>query len=67
MSQLTSKTRNALPKSDFGLPGQRKFPMPDAEHAAVAKGRAKQQENRGALSAGAYKSIVSKANRKLGK
>lgn len=66
MSQLTAATRNRLPASAFGEPKARKFPMEDKEHAVRAKGRAKQQLNRGALSQHAYEAIVAKANRRLG-
>ena len=57
--------REKLKKSQFGLPGKRKYPMPDAEHAANAKGRAKQQVKKGKLSRSAYEKIVAKANRVL--
>jgi hypothetical protein len=60
-------TRSKLKKSQFGLPGKRKYPMPDKEHAANAKGRAKQQLKRGKLSRSAYSKIVAKANRILGR
>ena len=66
MAKLTSAARNHLSTSQFGLPGERKYPMPDRSHAANAKSRAKQQLNRGHLSLGAYKRILRKANRKLG-
>jgi hypothetical protein len=56
-----------LTKSQFGLPGKRKYPMPDAKHAANAKGRAKQQLKKGSLSRSAYEKIVAKANRVLGR
>ena len=56
-----------LTKSQFGLPGKRKYPMPDAKHAANAKGRAKQQLKKGNLSHSAYEKIVAKANRVLGR
>jgi hypothetical protein len=59
--------REKLKKSQFGLPGKRKYPMPDAEHAANAKGRAKQQLRKGKLSRSAYEKIVAKANRVLGR
>ena len=55
--------RSTLKKSQFGLPGQRKYPMPDKEHAVNAKGRAKQQRKKGKLSRAAYDKIVAKANR----
>ena len=57
--------RQKLKKSQFGLPGKRKYPMPDAKHATNAKGRAKQQLKKGKLSRSAYEKIVAKANRVL--
>jgi hypothetical protein len=57
--------RQKLKKSQFGLPGKRKYPMPDAKHAAIGKGRAKQQLKKGKLSRSAYEKIVAKANRVL--
>jgi hypothetical protein len=42
MAKLTSKQRKGLLASDFGLPGERKYPMPDKAHAANAKARAAQ-------------------------
>lgn len=65
MAKISTKTRSALPKSDFGLPGSRKYPMPDASHARVAKSRASQQYNAGNLSASAKAKIDAKANKKL--
>jgi hypothetical protein len=50
MATLSSLGRKQLPRSSFGLPGKRKYPMPDKEHAADAKGRATQQVKRGNLS-----------------
>ena len=64
---MKTAKRNKLKKSQFGLPGLRKYPMPDKEHAANAKARAKQQRKRGKLSRAAYDKIVAKANRVLGK
>lgn len=65
MAKLTSKERNALPKSDFGLPGSRSYPMPDKAHAANAKARASQQEAKGNLSQAAKDRIDAKADRLL--
>jgi len=65
MSKLTTKTRKSLPKSDFGLPGSRKFPMPDRAHAANAKARATQQVKAGNLSPSLRAKIDAKANRIL--
>jgi len=55
--------RKKLKKSQFGLPGKRKYPMPDKSHAVNAKARAKQQRKRGKLSKSAYDKVVAKANR----
>ena len=33
MAELSTKKRNSEPKSDFGLPEERKYPMPDKSHA----------------------------------
>jgi hypothetical protein len=67
MATLGSLGRKQLPPSAFGLPGQRKYPMPDRAHAANAKARAKQQYNKGRLSKSQLEQIDRKANRKLGK
>lgn len=67
MAKLTTKKRNALPKSDFGLPGKEKYPMPDKSHAANAKARATQMVNKGKLSPAAKAKIDAKANRILDK
>lgn len=37
MSRLTAAERNALPDEAFGLPSERKYPMPDKSHARDAK------------------------------
>lgn len=63
---LKAKARNKLPKSDFGMPGERKYPMPDRAHAANAKARASQMVAKGKLSPSAKAKIDAKANRKLG-
>ena len=67
MGLLTTKRRNSLPTQDFGLPGSRKYPMPDASHAANAKARATQQVKAGNLSPASAAKIKAKANRVLGK
>jgi len=67
MALLKAKTRNALPKKTFGLPGERKYPMPDKSHAQNAKARATQQVKKGNLSASSKAKIDAKANRILGK
>jgi hypothetical protein len=67
MSKLTSSARNSLKASTFGLPGQRKYPMPDASHAANAKARASQQVAKGNITPGQKATIDRKANAILGK
>lgn len=67
MAKLTTKQRKALPKSDFGMPGSRSYPMPDKSHAANAKARASQQVAKGNLSKSAEKRIDAKANKVLGR
>jgi len=67
MAVLKAKARKKLKKSTFGLPGQRKYPMPDRAHAANAKARATQMVKRGKLSSSAAAKIRAKANRILGK
>ena len=64
---LTAEQRNAIPTSEFGLPGERKYPMPDRSHAANAKARAAQQVKKGNLSKSAEEKINAKANKILGK
>jgi len=65
MADLTTKKRKWLPKSSFGLPGERKYPMPDKSHAANAKARASQMVAKGKLSPSAKAKIDAKANRVL--
>jgi hypothetical protein len=60
---MKAEKRRKLKRSQFGLPGKRKYPMPDKQHAVNAKARAKQQRKRGRLSKSAYDTIVAKANR----
>lgn len=67
MAELTTKKRKSLPKSDFGMPGERKYPMPDKSHAANAKARASQMEKKGKISESTKSKIDAKANKILGK
>lgn len=62
MAKLTTRRRNALPKSEFGLPGSRRYPMPDKVHAVNAKARAAQQVKAGSLSKSSQAKINAKAN-----
>lgn len=65
MAKLSTKKRDKLARSDFGLPGRRAYPMPDASHARNALARASQERHEGRLSSGQYRKIVSKAHRVL--
>lgn len=67
MADLSTDARNRLQSSSFGLPGSRKYPMPDRAHAANAKARATQQVKKGNLSPSSAAKIKAKANRVLGK
>ncbi len=67
MAVLTTKKRKSLKKSIFGIPSERKYPMPDKAHAANAKARATQQVEAGNLSASEKKKIDAKANKILKK
>ncbi len=67
MSKLTTKARKAIPKNEFGLPGEKKYPMPNKSHAANAKARASEMENKGKLSPASKAKIDAKANKILGK
>lgn len=67
MAKLRTKNRDKLPKSDFGLPGEKKYPMPDRAHAANAKARASEMEHKGKLSSSAKAKIDAKADRILDK
>ncbi len=67
MAELTSKSRNALASRVFGLPGERKYPMPDKIHARVAKSYASKEEHAGKLSPASKAKIDKKANAILGK
>ena len=67
MAELTTKKRNAEPKSDIGLPVDKKYPMPDKSHARNAKARASQQLKKGNLTSSEKKKIDNKADRVLDK
>lgn len=65
MAKLTTKARDKIPKKEFGLPGQEKYPMPDKNHARNAKARASEMEHKGKLSASSKAKIDKKADRIL--
>jgi hypothetical protein len=67
MAKLTNAKKQSEPEKEFGLPEERKYPMPDKSHARNAKARASQMEHQGKLSAADKKKIDTKANKVLGK
>jgi hypothetical protein len=67
MAPLRAKRRNALPKSKFGLPGSRKYPIDTPARAANAKARATQMVKAGKLSPSSAAKIKSRANKVLKK
>jgi hypothetical protein len=67
MAKLDAKQRGSLPSSDFGMPGKRKYPMPDPGHAVAAKSRATQAVNAGRMSKGEEAAIDAKADKVLGR
>ena len=67
MGELSTKERKSEPKSDFGLPEERKYPMPDKSHARNAKARASQQEKKGDLTSAEKAKIDRKADKILDK
>jgi hypothetical protein len=62
MAELTEKKRDSLKKSQFGLPEEKKYPMPDKSHARNAKARASQQKKEGNLTASEKAKIDRKAD-----
>jgi hypothetical protein len=67
MATLDQKKRDRLKGSTFGLPDERKYPMPDESHARNAKARAAQQVKKGNLSETDERKIDRKADRILDK
>lgn len=65
MVKLTTKKRNSLPKSEFGEPESRKYPVDTKARAANAKARATQMVDKGKLSVSAKSKIYTKANKIL--
>jgi hypothetical protein len=66
MTKLTTKKRNNLPKSEFALGKERKYPIDTKARAANAKARATQMEKKGKLSPASKAKIDAKANKVLG-
>lgn len=67
MATLSQRQRDAEKASTFGLPEERKYPMPDKAHARNAKARASQQVHEGNLTKAEKARIDRKADRVLDK
>ena len=67
MPTLDEQDRDKLKKNQFGLPEERKYPMPDKAHSANAKARASQQVKQGNLTKAEERKIDRKADAILGK
>jgi hypothetical protein len=67
MATLDETKRDKLKDSTFGLPEERKYPMPDKSHARNAKARASQELDAGNLTKGEKAKIDRKADKVLGK
>jgi hypothetical protein len=67
MANMTEKKRDSLKESQFGLPEERKYPMPDKAHARNAKARASQQLHDGNLTKSEKTKIDRKADKVLDK
>ena len=65
MAKLTEKKRDSMKESTFGLPEERKYPMPDESHARNAKARAAQQVKKGNLSKADERKVDRKADKIL--
>jgi len=67
MAKLKASSRNALADRVFGLPKTREYPMPDKNHARLAKSGASHALHVGNITRAQKKRIDAKANRILGK
>ncbi|MHC2018951.1 hypothetical protein [Methylobacterium sp. CM6247] len=67
MSKLTTEDRKSLPKKDFALPDEKRFPIEDKAHARNAKARAAQSEKAGNLSKSDKAKVDAKADKVLGR
>ena len=67
MAELSTRQRKSMSKTEYGLPDQKKYPMPDKSHARNAKARASQQEEKGNLTESQKEKIDRKADRILKK
>lgn len=62
---MLAAKRHSLPKKDFGLPGQEKYPVDTKKRARAAKAYASKEEHAGKLTPAQKAKIDRKANKKL--
>lgn len=62
---MLAAKRHSLPKKEFGLPGQKKYPVDTKARARSAKAYASKEEHAGKLTSGQKSQIDRKANKKL--
>lgn len=67
MAQLSAARRKQLRSKVFGLPAQRRFPMPDDNHARSALSGASRAVHAGTISPAQKAQIDAKAHSKLKK
>jgi hypothetical protein len=65
MAKLKAKRRSKLKKSQFALPGSRRFPIHDKAHAANAKARATSMQRKGKISKSTASKVKARANKVL--
>lgn len=66
MTILTSSDRDHLSSTVFGLPKERKYPMPDKAHARDAKARASEEYHKGRITKAQRDEIFKHADHVLG-
>lgn len=66
MTILTASDRDHLSTEVFGLPKERKYPMPDKAHARDAKARASEEYHKGRITKAQRDEIFKHADRVLG-
>lgn len=67
MAKLTEKVRKALSPSKFAESAKKKYPIENKSHAANAKARASEMENKSKISVSTKAKIDAKANKILDK
>lgn len=65
MAKLNEGQRHRMPRSMFGLPDKRSFPMPDKDHAQAALMDVQAAEKAGHITAAEAQRVIAKARRML--